>query len=98
MSPAPTGNLDEVILVVEDETKVRHMAVDALRALGYTVVQAGSPSEGLQQLALQPSITLVFTDIVLPEMTGREMIDRMKADKPKLKVVYTTGYICDAVV
>jgi CheY-like chemotaxis protein len=96
--PPPNGDKSEVILVVEDETTVRNMTVDALRDLGYTVVHAGSGKEALEQLALQPNIILLFTDIVMPEMTGRELADRARENRPALKVLYTTGYTRNAVV
>jgi signal transduction histidine kinase len=94
----PRGRTDEIILVVEDEPKVRHMSVDALRDLGYTVVQASDGNQALEQLALQPRIDLLFTDIIMPGMTGRQLADRATSDNPKLKVLYTTGYTRNAIV
>jgi signal transduction histidine kinase len=94
----PTGRSDEIILVVEDEPKVRHMSVDALRELGYTVVQAGDGDQALEQLALQPRIDLLFTDIVMPGMTGRQLADRALEQRPDLKILYTTGYTRNAIV
>jgi signal transduction histidine kinase/CheY-like chemotaxis protein len=97
-SEIPTGRSDEIILVVEDEAKVRHMSVDALRELGYTVIQAGDGNQALEQLALQPRIDLLFTDIMMPGMTGRQLADRAIAERPGLKVLYTTGYTRNAIV
>jgi signal transduction histidine kinase/CheY-like chemotaxis protein len=94
----PRGSSDEIILVVEDERSVRHISVDALRELGYTVVQAGSGAEALQQLRMQPSIRLLFTDVVMPNMSGRELADQAVQERPGLKVLYTTGYTRNAVV
>jgi CheY-like chemotaxis protein len=94
----PVGGAGEVILVVEDEKRVRHFAVDALRELGYTAVSAGSPAEALEMLDAQPKITLLFTDIVMPEMTGRQLADAALSKRPDLKVLYTTGYTRNAVV
>lgn len=94
----PTGRIEEIILVVEDEASVRHMSVDALRELGYTVVQAADGSQALEQLALQPRIDLLFTDIMMPGMTGRQLADRALADYPALKILYTTGYTRNAIV
>jgi CheY-like chemotaxis protein len=74
------------------------MTVDALRDLGYTVVHAGSGKEGLEQLALQPGVSLLFTDIVMPEMSGRELASRALEERPTLKVLYMTGYRRNAVV
>lgn len=94
----PKGSRTEIVLVVEDETQVRHISVDALRELGYTVVQAASPYEALQQLELQPSICLLFTDIIMPDMNGRQLADLAVKQRPDLKVLYTTGYTRNAVV
>jgi signal transduction histidine kinase/CheY-like chemotaxis protein len=94
----PQGSSDEIVLVVEDEADVRHMSVDALRMLGYTVVQAATPAEALRQIEMQPAIKLLFTDIVMPEMSGRQLADRALLLRPELTVVYTTGYTRNAVV
>jgi signal transduction histidine kinase/CheY-like chemotaxis protein len=94
----PLGRADEIVMVVEDEADVRHMSVDALRDLGYTVVQAAGPLQALEQLALQPEMTLLFTDIVMPDMNGRQLAERAVAERPGLKVLYTTGYTRNAVV
>ena len=74
------------------------MTVDALRELGYTVVQASDGKEALRQLELQPRVDLMFTDIVMPDMTGRELADQARKSRPDLKVLYTTGYTRNAVV
>ena len=94
----PLGTPDTIVLVVEDEEPVRHMTVDALRELGYTVVQASDGNEALQHLQLQPRIDVMFTDIVMPDMTGRELVDQARKSRPDLKVLYTTGYTRNAVV
>jgi nitrogen-specific signal transduction histidine kinase/ActR/RegA family two-component response regulator len=93
------GGSHEIVLVVEDDAKVRRMSVDALSELGYTVIQAESPSEALQILeARQPKVTLLFTDIVMPEMSGRELADLALTLLPSLKVLFTTGYTRNAIV
>jgi signal transduction histidine kinase/CheY-like chemotaxis protein len=94
----PLGTPDTIVLVVEDEEPVRHMTVDALRELGYTVVQASDGNQALQQVQLQPRIDVMFTDIVMPDMTGRELVDQARKSRPDLKVLYTTGYTRNAVV
>jgi signal transduction histidine kinase/CheY-like chemotaxis protein len=94
----PMGSPDQIILVVEDEPQVRHMTVDALRELGYTVVQAVDANQALEQLSVQPRIDLLFTDIVMPGMNGRQLVDRARASRPELKVLFTTGYTRNAVV
>ncbi len=94
----PQGNAAETILVVEDEQRVRHFAVDALHELGYTVIAASSPAEALQLLREHSGIVLLFTDIVMPEMTGRQLADEARVLNPDLKVLFTTGYTRNAVV
>ncbi len=94
----PEGRADEIILVVEDEQRVRHFSVDALRELGYTAISAGDGREALALLAEQPTISLLFTDVVMPEMNGRRLADEARAKRPDLKILYTTGYTRNAVV
>jgi signal transduction histidine kinase/ActR/RegA family two-component response regulator len=88
----------ELILVVEDDEKVRHTSVDSLRELGYTVVQASDGNQALAVLTLQPRIDLLFTDIVMPDMNGRKLSEAARRSRPELKVLYTTGYTRNAVV
>ncbi len=80
------------VLVVEDEEGVRDMSVDALRELGYAVIEANGPRQALHLLEQQPQIDLIFTDIVMPEMGGRELAEAARAMRPDIKIVYTTGY------
>jgi CheY-like chemotaxis protein len=87
-----TGN--ETILVVEDEPMVRNLAKLCLVRCGYTVLEAGSGPEALNLWpAHRAEVDLLFTDIVMPGgMTGRELAKRLVADKPGLRVVFTSGY------
>ena len=94
----PQSLAGEVILVVEDDDHVRSMSIDSLRELGYTVVQAANGRQALEQLQAQPDIKLLFTDIIMPEMTGRQLADIATQQRPDLKVLYTTGYTRNAVV
>jgi signal transduction histidine kinase/CheY-like chemotaxis protein len=88
----------EVILVVEDDEKIRFLSVEALRDFGYTVVQAGDASQALAVLAVTPRVDLLFTDIVMPDMNGRQLADKAREARPDLKVLYTTGFTRNAVV
>ncbi|MBX7200116.1 MAG: CHASE3 domain-containing protein [Rhodospirillaceae bacterium] len=94
----PKGNEGETILVVEDEDAVRRLAVDGLRDLGYTVIDAESPEAALDILDQEPGILLLFTDVVMPRMNGRQLAEEAQRRRPKLKVLYTTGYTRNAVV
>ncbi len=94
----PRAQGEEIILVVEDEDRVRHMSVDSLRELGYTVVQAADAAQALSVLAIQPRIDLLFTDIVMPDMNGRILADKAREQRPGLRVLYTTGYTRNAIV
>ncbi len=94
----PRAQAGEIIFVVEDEAGVRHLTVDALRDLGYTVVQASDGSQALAGIGLQPRIDLLFTDIIMPGMTGRQLADAARQARPDLKVLYTTGYTKNAIV
>jgi len=96
--PLPNGNNGEIILLVEDEEQVRRVGVDALRDLGYTVIHASNGKHALEQLERHDRIDLLFTDIVMPGMTGRELADTARSHRPGLKVLYTTGYTRNAVV
>ena len=88
----------EVVLVVEDDDRVRHVSADALRELGYTVMQAPDAHHALAMVATPSRIDLLFTDVVMPDVNGRELADRARTMRPDLKVLYTTGYTKDAIV
>jgi PAS domain S-box-containing protein len=96
--PTPTGSLAELILVVEDEARIREMTTDSLRELGYSVVHAGSAAAALKLIREREDIGLLFTDIVMPDMNGRQLADTARAMRPGLKVLYTTGYTRNAIV
>ncbi len=96
MPDAVGGN--ETILVVEDEAAVRKLAVSVLASGGYTVLEAGSPADGLDLEARHPGrIDLLLTDVVMPGMSGREMAERLVARRPEMKVLFMSGYVDDAI-
>jgi signal transduction histidine kinase/CheY-like chemotaxis protein len=94
----PQGNPQEIIMVVEDEERVRTISVAALRELGYTVVHAENGEVALTKLKTHPGVSLLFTDIVMPGMNGRVLATSALKDFPGLKVLFTTGYTQNAVV
>ncbi len=92
------GLRSEIILVVEDEERVRALSVEALKELGYGVVEASGPSHALRMLDEGQQVTLLFTDVVMPDMSGRQLADHALGKRPNLKVLYTTGYTRNAIV
>jgi signal transduction histidine kinase/CheY-like chemotaxis protein len=95
---AVIGSPQDVILVVEDEENLRHLTVTTLRELGYTVMEAAGAREALAVIDNHPQIKLLFTDIVMPEVTGRVLADEAVKRRPDLRVLYTTGFTRNAVV
>ncbi|MGC2051774.1 MAG: ATP-binding protein, partial [Methylovirgula sp.] len=93
-----SGTRDEVILVVEDDPLMRQMSADALRDLGYTVLDSGSATEALAIIDASPEIRLLFTDVVMPDVNGKKLADEALRRRPDLKVLFTTGYTRNAVV
>jgi two-component system, cell cycle sensor histidine kinase and response regulator CckA len=83
----------ETILVAEDEPAIRRMAERMLQSHGYSVLSAGSGAEALEILTREgDSVALLFTDIVMPGMSGIELEKRAVDLRPGLRVVFTSGY------
>lgn len=89
---APAGTIDEILLVVEDEERVRQTNVEALRSLGYTVRHAANAEEALRILETQPGVRLMLSDIVMPGMNGRDLAQRVSRTHPDVRIVLVTGY------
>ena len=89
----------ETILVVEDEAQVANIVVQLLRERGYRVLEAANGLEALRVAeAHQGLIDLLVTDVVMPQVGGRELAERLRAQRPQLKVLFTSGYTSDAIV
>jgi CheY-like chemotaxis protein len=88
----------ETILVVEDDERVRSISSESLRDLGYRVIEAASAKEAIKKVEDGPVPDLIFTDVVMPEMTGAELADELLKRHPDLKVLFTTGYTRNAIV
>jgi len=89
----------ETILLVEDEDGVRRVAVGILRKAGYHVIESRGPGEALLLNEQHPvPIDLLLTDVVMPTMGGRQLAERITATRPKLKVLFVSGYTDDAVL
>jgi signal transduction histidine kinase len=96
--PEPTRG-HETILLVEDELAVRDLARDVLCAHGYTVLEAQHGREALLISELHSGpIHLLLTDVVMPEMSGRELANRLAPLRPTMPVIYMSGYTDTAVV
>ncbi|WP_197420602.1 PAS domain S-box protein [Sphingomonas sp. CCH5-D11] len=98
VQPLPLGEEQELILVVEDEPAVRQFSVDALVELGYRVISAGSATEALRLLDANPAVSLLFTDVVMPEINGAKLAEEVMRRRPELPILFTTGYTRNAVV
>lgn len=92
------ANGETTVLVVEDEAGVRRFAVEALREIGYRVLEADGGAAALHLLAGHPEITLLLTDVIMPEMDGRRLADAAIRLRPDLKIVFMTGYTRNAIV
>ena len=84
--------------MVEDDARVRELSVSMLRELGYTVIHADGAAAALRQIDAHPEIILMFTDVVMAEINGRQLADQALLRRPNLKVLFTTGFTRDAIV
>jgi CheY-like chemotaxis protein len=97
-SGSPRGT--ESILLVEDDPALREMAAALLRRLGYTVVAAAGGIEALD-LKLQGEIgdiDLLLTDVVMPQMSGKELAGRVRALSPRTRILFSSAYTENAIV
>jgi two-component system cell cycle sensor histidine kinase/response regulator CckA len=93
----PVSTTDgQTILVVEDQPEVLQLLADALRMLGYRVLAAEGPSQGLALGDRHSSeIDLVLTDVIMPEMNGPEFVHQLTVRYPSLRVLYVSGHDAD---
>jgi CheY-like chemotaxis protein len=87
MSQAP------VLLVVDDDDEVRQTVLEILEAHGFEVLQASSGAEALEILRDNPRIRLLFTDVLMPGISGTTLAHMAMSQRPELKVVLTSGYM-----
>ena len=89
----------KTVLLVEDEPAVRAFVRRCLEGFGYAVLDAGDPRDAIAIARNHASgIDLVLTDIVLPEMSGRDLVDRLSAIRPSIRALYMSGYGVEEIV
>jgi CheY-like chemotaxis protein len=89
----------ETILLAEDEDDVRALTREVLERQGYRVLEASDGLQALQRYEAEGDrIDLVLSDVVMPRMSGRELVDRVRAIRPDTRVLYMSGYTEDAIV
>jgi len=93
-SPAEAGGdvvrAPDVVLVADDDPRVRRVLVTLLRQVGFAVIDAANGWEGLERAAGIPRLDLVVADLSMPEMSGTEMVRRLRLERPGLKALYLT--------
>jgi CheY-like chemotaxis protein len=96
--PAPQKRYGagESILLVEDDRTVREFGCGVLQALGYKVISAANGVEALAQFKEHPQIDLLVTDVIMPTMGGRKLVELIRPAAPNMPVLYTSGYTFDA--
>ena len=100
-SPVPAGPLQpghETVLLVEDNPNILELAGELLAGLGYTVLPARTPDDALR-LAREHNgdIHLLLTDVVMPEMNGRDLAEEIRAHRPRIVTLFTSGYTADVI-
>ena len=95
----PVAQGHETILLVEDEESVRNLAKEILEAYGYEVLTAANGAEGVRVCReYMNDIALIVTDVVMPQMSGRELAESVRTIRPETRVLYMSGFTDDAVV
>jgi PAS domain S-box-containing protein len=92
LTPPPAARGTETVLLVEDDPLVRRVAVNALAAAGYAVLQAGAGNEALRVAAAAGRVDLLVTDLVMPHLGGEDLAGRLRRERPALPVLFVSGY------
>jgi PAS domain S-box-containing protein len=87
----------ETILVAEDDKRISSMIETYLKRLGYRVLVCGNGIEALDAELTLGAVDLLLTDLIMPDMNGKELADRMRRRHPDLKVLFTSGYTADII-
>jgi PAS domain S-box-containing protein len=95
--PGPRGSA--TVIVAEDQLDVRKFTVAALRSYGYNVMEASSSEHVLGMMNRERGrVDLILTDVVMPDLSGREMVTKVRNRWPHVKVIFMSGYSEDAVL
>jgi PAS domain S-box-containing protein len=95
----PRSESGETVLVVDDEPTIRMLVGDTLAELGYQAIEAADAAAGLKVLESDAKIDLLITDVGLPgKMNGKQLVDAARMRRPKLKVLFITGYAENAAI
>ena len=97
VEPPAVSTGGETILLVEDESTVRRLAIRILKSLGYTVLEARNGDEALSLYEQYSGVIhLVLTDVIMPRMGGPELVSRLRQKKAPVRILYMSGYTEDA--
>jgi len=88
----------QTVLLVDDEDAVRAFAARMLGREGYRVVQAASPATAIELAEREQDIALILTDVILPQMSGPELVAKLWARLPGVRVLFMSGYTDDDVI
>ncbi len=92
------GSRGETVLLVEDDPLLLEMSATMLESLGYRVLSAGTPTKAIRMAQdTRREIYLLLTDVVMPQMTGREMANQLKTLRPEIKHLFMSGYTADVI-
>lgn len=94
----PAIQANETILLAEDSEALREMAREYLQSVGYAVLEAASGAQAFEKAKeFHGQIHLLLTDVVMPEMSGPELVRQIRVLRPEIKVIFTSGYTNDAI-
>ncbi|SPP99731.1 Multi-sensor hybrid histidine kinase [Candidatus Sulfobium mesophilum] len=88
----------ETVLVVDDEPSIRKIVIDTLEPLGYRVIEASFGEEALQRSSMTgDKIDMLLTDVIMPDINGPELAERIKETRPAIKVLFMSGYTAETI-